>query len=251
MLIETRAVVLHRSAYSDRYSIVHLYTKEYGRLGVLVSTNKSRKNKMLNMLMPLAEVELVGELKLGKSLATLKELRLYNPNYHIQLNPIKCSQGIFLSELLYRLLVHDEADERLYDFISNSMLILHSIERGVANFYMTFCYLLLHYLAIEPTILDSHSSRIGGMWFDLREAQYVQMPSLQSQAIPPHLLPALQTFARINYYNMHVFRYSREDRRQIVDYLLLYYRLHLPTFGVIKSLEVLRGAVGSTQALNT
>ena len=107
MLIETRAIVLHRTAYSDRYSIVHIYSEQYGRMGLLVSNSRSRKSRPLALLSPLAEVDIVGELKQGKSLATVTEVRLYNPNHQIQMNPIKCSQGIFLGELLYRVMTHE------------------------------------------------------------------------------------------------------------------------------------------------
>ena len=240
MLIETRAIVLHRTAYSDRYSIVHIYSEKYGRMGLLVSNSRSRKSRPLALLSPLAEVDIVGELKQGKSLATVTEVRLYNPNHQIQMNPIKCSQGIFLGELLYRVLTHEEPDEELYRFLSLSMQILHGIEVGVANFYLTFTYHLLRYLAIAPSI--NRQLVASNMWFDLREASYTAMPGIQTQAIPPQYMLALQRFSRITYQNMHLFRYNREDRRIIIDYLLLYYRIHLPPFGPIKSLDVLRGA---------
>lgn len=239
MLIETRAIVLHRTAYSDRYSIVHIYSEQYGRMGLLVSNSRSRKSRPLALLSPLAEVDIVGELKQGKSLATVTEVRLYNPNHQIQMNPIKCSQGIFLGELLYRVLTHEEPDEELYRFLSLSMQILHGIEMGVANFYLTFTYHLLRYLAIAPSI--NRQLVANSMWFDLREASYTAMPGIQTQAIPPQYMLALQRFSRITYQNMHLFRYNREDRRIIIDYLLLYYRIHLPPFGPIKSLDVLRG----------
>ena len=156
------------------------------------------------------------------------------------MNPIKCSQGIFLGELLYRVLTHEEPDEELYRFLSLSMQILHGIEMGVANFYLTFTYHLLRYLAIAPSI--NRQLVVSNMWFDLREASYTAMPGIQTQAIPPQYMLALQRFSRITYQNMHLFRYNREDRRIIIDYLLLYYRIHLPPFGPIKSLDVLRGA---------
>lgn len=240
MLIETKAIVLHRTAYSDRYSIVHVYTEQRGRMGLLVPNGRGRRQRMIALLTPLSEVELVGDLKQGKSLATVSEVRLCQPNHQIQMNPIKCSQGIFLGELLYRVLVHEEPDTDLYHYVSLSMQILHGIEQGVANFYLVFTYHLLRYLAVAPSI--DYQQVDSSMCFDLREARFTSTPGIQTETVPPQYMVGMQRFSRITYQNMHLFRYNRVDRRIIIDYLLLYYRIHLPPFGPIKSLEVLRNA---------
>lgn len=243
MLIETRAIVLHRSAYNDRYSIVHLYTEQYGRLGILTSATRSRKGNAVRhqALSPLSEIEFIGELKAGKGLATIKELHLYRPNHQIQLNPIKCSQGLFISELLYRVLSGDMPEPQLYHFIADSLYFFHTASEGLANFYLCFSYHLLHYLAIEPSV---DPTDIGfGRWYDLKEAQFTTEPNLTSNtAIPPSHTYYMYLFTRMTYANMHRFRYNREQRAIIIDYLLLYYRLHLPAFPHIKSLDILRGA---------
>lgn len=238
MLIETKAIVLHRTAYSDHHHIVHLYTESYGRLGVLIPARPGRRHRERHLLLPLSEIELVGDLKLGKGLAHLRELRLCRVNQQIQTLPVKRSQGIFLAELLYRVLRHDEADPALYGFIAESLGVLDVVARGVANFYLAFCHQLLHYLAIAPTLPRRTTS--PGEWFDLREVQLTYSPVQQHEAVPPALLPAMRRFMQMTYGNMHAYRYNRDDRRIILDYLLLYYRLHLPSFGAIKSLEILR-----------
>lgn len=245
MQIKTKAIVLHRRAYTDRYQIVDLYTESYGRLGVLIPTGRSKRHQCGSLLLsPLAELEFVGELKRGKQLATPTELRLYRPNYGIQQSPIKCSQGLFISELLYRILSEGIADASLYHFVAESLHLLHHLERGVANFYLCFVYRLLYHLAIEPTIEPSPSA--VGRWFDLGEARFTHCPHISTPTIPPHHERALYCFSRISYANMHRYRYNREERAVIIDYLLTYYRLHLPSFGEIKSLAVLRNASRAT-----
>lgn len=239
MLIKTRAIVLHRTAYTDRHNIVHLYTELYGRLGVLAPISRQRgSNRSTIPLATLSEIELIGELKKGKQLISPKEVKLYHSNHNLQVQSSKCSQAIFISELLYRTLAHDMPDHRLYAYLSESMQILDKIERGIANFYLCFTYHLLHYLAIEPTI-EPHLC-LGNLWFDLSEAQFTSSPKLSSESIPPNWSRALLCFSRIKYSNMHRYQYNREQRATIIDYLLTYYRLHLPSFTHIKSLDILR-----------
>lgn len=248
MLIETRAIVLHRTAYNDKYNIVHLYTEQYGRLGILVPAGKSRRSsRTIIPLATLSEVELVGELKRGKQLATLHEVKLYHSNHNLQVQANKRSQAIFISELLYRSLSYDMPDTRLYTYISKSMQILDNLERGIANFYLCFTYHLLYYLAIEPTIESSLLD--NNLWFDLREVRFTIKPNLTNEAIPPIWSRALQCFARITYANMHRYQYNREQRALIIDYLLLYYRLHLSNFTQIKSLDILRNTSTYNQSV--
>ena len=45
---------------------------------------------------------------------------------------------------------------------------------------------------------------------------------------------------RMNYDTMHLFEMSRAERNRCVEIILSYYRLHLPGFPELKSLEVLR-----------
>lgn len=237
MLVQTKAVVLHLSAYNDRYQIAHLYTADYGRLGALIPHNRRSSRQVNNKLLPLSEIEFIGTLKLGVRLVNLKELHLYRTNQSLYIHPIKYSQSLFISELLFRILQDDIIDPPIYKFITNSLYYFDQTNYGLANFYLCFCYRLLYYLAIAPTIKKPSRS---DLWFNLKEAEYDTHPSVYQECIPPHHIEALYKFSRITYFNMKYFKYNREERSLIIDYILHYYRLHLPSFGAIKSLDILR-----------
>ena len=44
---------------------------------------------------------------------------------------------------------------------------------------------------------------------------------------------------RMTYANMHLFSMSRAERRRVIDIMIKYYRLHLPSFPELKSPAVL------------
>lgn len=237
-LLKTPAVVLHRTPYNDRHSIVHLYTREYGRLGLLVPATTKRSKQHL-LLTPLSEVEITAELMPRRSLASLREVRMLAHHHRMQQESVRRSQGIFIAELLYRVLTHSEADADLYDFVSESLTVLEYVERGVANFYLCFTYQLLRPLAIAPTLeRGGYAGRV--QWFDLAEARLVDLPTSIRRALAPEEVKHLLVFDRMHYGNLGAFRYSREQRGYIIDRLLEYYRLHLPPFPEIRCLEVLR-----------
>ena len=70
----TPALVLHRTRYSDRYSIVHLYSREIGYVGTLVPETSSRNNAVREHLRPLAEVEITLSLSPQRDLARIQEV---------------------------------------------------------------------------------------------------------------------------------------------------------------------------------
>lgn len=45
---------------------------------------------------------------------------------------------------------------------------------------------------------------------------------------------------RADFSTLYLFDYSRSDRNEILDYILIYFKLHTPSFPEIKSLQVLR-----------
>lgn len=174
----------------------------------------------------------------------VREVKLLSPNHHLQMDPNKQSQAMFISELLYRILMHPEADEALYDYLSYSFGRLDSLRQGVANFYICFAYHLLKYLAISPSIdhEDVHALREGHLlWYDLEEVGYTTTPINPRHALRPVEAMHLPLLERMHYDNLAAYRYNRSDRGLIIDRILLYYRLHLPPFPMIKSLDILRG----------
>ena len=70
----TAALVLHRTRYNDRYSIVHLYSREIGYVGTLVPESSSRRSAIREHLRPLAEVEVTLSQRAQRDLARIQEV---------------------------------------------------------------------------------------------------------------------------------------------------------------------------------
>lgn len=243
MTIRTEAIVLHTTQYNTRYSIAHVYTRGYGRLGVLLPYKRKLRSGHHLFFSPLAELELLLDLRPRRDLAYLRDAKLLTPRHSMQSHPAKCSQVLFLGELLYRVLTHSEADEPLYDFLSSSLLEFERMARGVANFYLYLTYHLLHHLAVAPDLSDEAPAR--GSYFDLVDACYTPAPPLVHPYLSLEETRHLRLFARIRLDNLPAFRYSRYDRAAILDRLLQFYRLHLPAFPALRSLEILRATSAS------
>lgn len=247
-MLHCHAIVLHRTDYNDHYFIAHVYSLEHGRLSVLVPNKRRGRISVRNSFVPLAELELELSPTKSKGLCRLKQVARSRVCQRLQAEPHKCAQAIFISELLYRVLTHNQADETLYTFVCESIAILDALEVGVANFYISFCYHLLELLAVAPDIRRPQGYA-PTMWFDLVESCYTHYPVDARYALPPEVARLLPLLPHLQYDRLDRFALSRAQRAYILDWLLVYYRLHLPDFAPIRSLEILRaqGSVPATQ----
>ncbi len=242
MYLQTKAIVLHRTPYNDRYSIVHLYTLDRGRVGVLQANKRTkRKDRGSLLLNPLSELELVLELKPRRELAYIKDFKMINPNHNIHSNPYKCSQALLLGELLYRCLTESVEDEPLYHFISSSLTFFAYMDKGIANFYLCFMWLLLRFLAVEPMIeLRQAECLEQGLYFDIDNGELTATQKLGHSYLSVNESAYLCLFSRINYNNLQHFQLNRLQRSRILDCLVQYYQIHIPNFKKLHSIDVLR-----------
>ncbi|MFC4666245.1 DNA repair protein RecO [Falsiporphyromonas endometrii] len=240
MLTTLRGITLHSIAYNDRNDIVYLYTRQRGLVGALVAKSKSKRSKRNNLLSsPPLEVELIGDVNKKNSLVRISQFSIVNAYNSIRLDPIKATIMMFLSELLYRILREPEPDNQMYDFICQSFQFLDETEDSSANFHLCFLYYLLMHLGFSPDF-DCSDNR---QFFDMTESCFTNvMPN--GPYISPREATFLPTFQRINYHNMHLYRFTRQERQIALKYLITYYRLHLPPFGELKTLEVLKEMFG-------
>jgi DNA repair protein RecO (recombination protein O) len=79
-----------------------------------------------------------------------------------------------------------------------------------------------------------------GMMYDLKNACYCHLVPEHGQYVEPREAELIPVLLDMDYSNMHLLALSNKERRHMLDILLQYYRIHVPAFGKLQSLEVLR-----------
>ena len=237
MLCKTRAIVLHNLPYNDSYAIINMYTQAYGRVSYLVPRSRGKKSQLSKaVFMPLSVVELEADHQAKRDMQRIKEAKLCFPFIEIYANPVKNVIALFLAEVLYRVIKETEPDMRLFNYLQQSIHWLENADKGIANFHLVFLLGLPQYLGIFPHT-DTY---LRGSYFDLLNGQFVgRIPSHR------HYLNSFESLIftrllKISYENMSLYAFSRNDRVYVIQRILEYYRLHLPEFHEIKSLEVMQ-----------
>lgn len=237
MISKSDALVLRVVRYSDARWLVDTFTREWGRCTFAVSLGqRGRSSRLRILLQPLTQLEIVCDYRAQQEVQRLKEAQLKQPYISLQTDYAKLSIGLFLAEFINNSTRGLARDTALYDFIAAHLLWLDRTEEGVPNFHLLFTIQLAHRLGMFPNVGDYTE----GWVFDLREAMFT--PTLPDHAdyVPPQDTVHLMRLLRMSIENYRHFRLSQQERNRILDFILLYYRLHIPAFPELRSLDVIR-----------
>ncbi len=236
MYEKTRGVVLYTHPYNDTLSVVHVYTERFGRMSYMLPRGVGRAAKMARALyMPLALLDMEVEVRPGRHTQRIREAHSFLPLMHIQGDPVRSSLAMFLSEFLGSVLRGGESQPLLFAYIARSVQLLDALESGLGNFHICFLVGLTSYMGITPNV-ESFSP---GYYFDMQEGVFVSHRPLNNPFLPPMEAAFMVKLMRINYVNMRRFRFSRGERRIILDRILSYYALHYTGMGQLSSPAVL------------
>lgn len=238
MYIKSEGIVLRTVKYGDNSFIVDVYTLYNGCLSFLVRMPKGKKRSGKRMLFqPLTQIVFDADIRPHVNMYYFKEVRLGVAYRDIPVNIYKVTMVMFLAEFLSHILVREGENEPLYEFLKYALEWLDDCEKGYANFHLVFLIRLSLFIGFYPNAEGYHRKDT----FDLLNGCYssIALPA------PGRIIPADQArfvapLLRMNFDTMHHFRFSHEQRTRILEVLLDYYRLHIPGFPPLKSLDVLK-----------
>lgn len=235
---KTAAIVLHCLKYNDTSHIVNVYTESQGRCAYIIKVSRARSSGVRSSLFhPLALVELEAEGRNTAQMRRITEARPSYPFYSLPVDPFKSAIALFLGEFLYHALREEGANRPLFAYLTNSIRWLDACEeRSVANFHLVFLMRLSRFLGLYPNLEDC----LVGDCFDLLNACFCRRPPMHGHYLRPEEAAFIPRLMRMNYETMHLFAFNRQQRVRCLEVLNDFYRLHIPSFPQLRSLEVLK-----------
>ncbi len=219
---KTEAIVIYSFPFKDKKFMLEMYTREHGRMSFV--TNKR--------IQPLTIVNVVFDEHRSK-LTTTDIAFSYKTLLY---DPFKLSIGFFVAEFLRYATRSEPTNRPLYDYVRQSLEWLDVVEGSFANFHLVLMLHLAVFLGFAPDTNDYKE----GMYFDLREAQFAGLRPVHGDHLGVEESAAIVNLMRMNFATMHLFKLNKGQRNHIVDRMVHYYRLHVPGFPEMKSLDVLR-----------
>ena len=239
MIVNSRGIVFQQLKYGETSLIVKIFTEELGVRSYMVKGVRSKKARLKPSLFePLTLLDLQVYNKPNQNLQHIKEARVAYAWQHIPFSIEKQSILMFLDEVLYKTIREESANKPLFQWIFHQLHWFDLEEEKFMNFHLYFLIQLTRFLGFYPKVEFFESS--DGIIFNMQDGQL-------GHQVPGHPYyvekETAQNFLRLlqsSLYTLKQLKISNQQRRQLLDVLLTYFRLHLPEMGKIHSLDVLR-----------
>lgn len=231
---KTRCIVLKTVKVSDNRIIADLLCRECGRLSVVLPVGRRSNSRSLFQPLTILEIDYISTQK--QSLSRLSDARIAITYASIPFDGVKLSLAFFVAEFLSFCTRDLHSDYNLYDFVEQNLSWLDAADNGLANFHLMFMMRMARFLGFYPDTV----SYFSGAFFDLREGVFCDSVPCHRDFLIQEDAERMMLLMRMKPGNMHLFRLTRADRNRITDFCLQFYRLHIPAFGEMKTLEVLR-----------
>lgn len=170
MLERTESVVLKKIKYSDNSVILHLFTREAGRVSCIVRGIRSKKPGFApSLFQPFIVLDTLLYRNPRKELAVLKEVSLAGGivDRSTSANVIL----MFLSEFIDKVIRYQHTDRALFDFIKTSLISYG--ENNHPCFLLLFLTGMVRQMGLSP--LNNYTIR--NPYFDIFNAQFVSAMS--------------------------------------------------------------------------
>ena len=233
-MIQTKAIVLSAIKFQETSLIVRCYTQQGVRSYLLKGVLRHKKKAITPAyFQPLSQLELITTDRQDGTLEYIKEVRVSYPYRSLQQSVIRSSVLFFLSEIGCQVLQEEVANASLFSFWEENLQWYDRAEH-FANFHLKFLTDLTFHLGVLP-----NTSALELPYFDLEAGVFVPMHN-------GHFLMSESESLLLKFFLTHSMeevcqlRMSREERNDLLEQLLNYYRWHLPSFKIPHSWEVLK-----------
>ncbi len=244
-LHKTKGLVLRSVKYGETSIIVSIFTELFGVQSYLVNgvrTHTKKGTGKANLFQPSALLDLVVYHNELKHLNRIKEFKWSHIYRHILSDVRKNAVALFMVELLTKCLKQPEANTELFHFAEDIFLKLDECDSAVmANLPLFYALHLPFHFGFR--IADNYKDE--NPFLDLQEGSFVA-----EQPRHPHFLEGKQAevTARLlkvmQPVELEDLKLHHDFRRNLLQVYETYYALHIPEFGALKSLPVLREISG-------
>ncbi|MBO7258959.1 MAG: DNA repair protein RecO [Paludibacteraceae bacterium] len=224
-----RAIVLHTTHHTDKTTLIHIYSRELGRICTAVSgLHGKRSNTKSALFTPLALLQVTLQIK--NSHIRIQEATVASPNSSIATHHGKRTIAFFIAEFLTHCLQEQDADEELFDYLCHTIQLLEE-QTFQPDFHLHLMMYLTHHLGFFPNIDGD------GDFFDLINGIRRTLRPNHPNYLSPSAASAFFTLCQSSGGHLNL---TRTERQELLNNLLHYYQLHLPYFGKLKSVSILQ-----------
>jgi DNA repair protein RecO (recombination protein O) len=234
MVVTTKAIVFSTVKYAEADLIVTCFTEAAGLKSYLLrNVLKSRRGKVrTSHFQLLTQLELTAVHKDKGTLERISEVKIFRPYQSLHTDVVKSAMVMFLAEMLKMSIQEEEPNPQLFEYLQQSLNWLDD-NNSVANFHILFLLNLTSHLGFYPDV-----TTMKGRYFNLQEGYFEDSPGAIACEEGPKV-EALKGFFGIDFDVLDRIKLTKTTRSEVLNLVLLYYKLHLQAYKNPKSLLVL------------
>lgn len=228
--------------HNDRTSVARIFTQTHGMMPFVWFLSKSGKSASRNtLLQPLTHLDFQAEYVPNETLHHLKDAKNSLPYKNIPFNPQKSAIALFLSEFLTYALRDEQNNPGLYRFLTESFQWFDNAPHGTyANFHVAFMIGTARHIGICPNA-DEYTP---GCVLDMRDGCFSPLLPKHTEFMTAELSYKLYLLLNSDYDAIKDAPLTGQERVMLLNTLNTYFRLHIPSFPILKSIEVLETVFG-------
>ncbi len=236
MILSTKGVVLHCSDYSETSIIVRVFTEQLGIQSYIVKGVRKKGARIKrNLFSPLSIIQLVANHKEGEGLRVMRDASCEYQLNSIATDMAKTAVSIYISELLSRSVSAQMTDSNLYGFIEDAILNLDRANESIAGFPLAFTIGLTQFLGFDP----HNNFSTSNTYFDMIGGNFCPHPPDHPYYFSSPLSKSLSEVLTALNVGVESIKADYSTRSDLLSKMLEYFRIHIPAFGEIKSIQVL------------
>lgn len=233
MLGKTKAIVLHSIKQGESGRIVKLYTEEYGMCSVFLRTTQSKKRGSTAALyQPLTILDMNLEVRQDRSLQKVVSAELIADEVGFLNDPLRSCVAMFMAELFYRTLQEGESSDTLFSLLEGFVIKLVR-DDSISMLPIEFILNLALFYGIYP---DMEST---GDILDLREGEFTLNAPSHKEIMVGEATSLLRAYRGMGFVEGAT-PVTREIRRELLEGMLLYFKIHIPQFSELRSYTVFK-----------
>ncbi len=230
MLVHCQGFVIRVFKHTDRSMIMRCFTDQFGLRSYVVRYSKKTPRSLFQ---PLTLLSMSVQERNDRDLQQLKEVSLVKSSPGQSGNMLKSTLSLFIQEFLVHALREESGDSSLFTLLAQTVTVL-DLNPGPWTAHQ-FLIAFGNHMGILPPPPDNAAT-----WFDLEEGSYsaLQPAHIHCFGAPwSQILPALQL---AQFGEDPALTCTADERRDMLDKLLLIFRYHTQRKFELRSPKMLR-----------
>jgi len=231
-----QGIILQNTKYQDKKNILKIYTLQHGLQSYAIHIGRSKSSKIKPAhILALNQIEFIEHTRKTREVQKISEMHVTHIYQQLFSDLNKNCISVFLNEVLIKSLKEQHENAELYFFVSEKLKELDTSAKNISNFHLHFLIGLAKHLGFYPN--NNYTQKL--CLFDLQEGIFSADVPLHPYYCDSEISFQFNKLITANFNEVDI-PFSAQTRSELLKTLLLFYRLHVPNFGEMKSLQVLK-----------